>query len=663
MPEAMARLAQGGIAYPERLRIRQGRLGHLAHRLGAWLAARPAPPLRAPGRLVHDARAQAERLARLGDDEVRAAARRGAQAMRVGRETRSDTALVLGACAEAARRTLDLKPYDVQLAGAWTLVRGEVAEMATGEGKTLTAALAATSMALAGIPVHVITVNEYLARRDAERLTPLFEFFGLAVGLVERELTPAQRSAAYARPVVYCTNNELVFDYLKDRIAVGAASSRLQLQLGRIKDPHARASNTVLRGLHFVIVDEVDSILVDEARTPLVISGSGDASETDDGYDDALELARTLVEHQDYRISTGHRALSLTDAGRGRIEQASASLGPLWRAARRREELVTQALCALHLFKRDQHYVVSDDVVNIVDEYTGRIFEDRAWEQGLHQLIELKEGVPPSVRRTSLARISYQQFFRRYLRVSGMSGTTSEIRAELRAVYHLKVTRIPTNCPVQRHYLGASVFADESTKHRHIADRVMRLREAGRPVLIGTRSIGASRRLSACLDAHGIPHNVLNGRQDDEEASIIAGAGESRRVTVATNMAGRGTDVVLAKPSREAGGLHVIATERHESRRVDRQLFGRAGRQGDPGSCEEMLSLDDELWVVFIPRALRSALARVLRLDTPFATWLVERSFTLAQQRAERAHSRTRRALMKADEQLDDALAFSGGRE
>jgi preprotein translocase subunit SecA len=651
----------GGLAYPERARVHEAWLAETVRRAGCWLATRTRPRRLAPGSVVRRVARAGPALAALDDDALRRQARRAASRMRTAGINARDGAEVLAAIREAASRTLAMHPYEVQILGAWTLVRGRVAEMETGEGKTLTAALAAVTVALTGVPVHVITANEYLAARDAALLEPLYRFFGLSSGLIGQSLRPEQRRAVYARAIVHCSNSELVFDYLRDRIAIGQRRSALALRMARLEDRDAVP--VVLNGLHFAIVDEIDSILADEARTPLIISGGGGAAAEDDGYCQALGLARELDADVHYRIATAERGLALTDAGRDRLASRSDGLGPVWRSARRREELVTQALSALHLFHRDRHYVLNGDKVQIVDEYTGRIFPDRAWEQGLHQLIELKEGVPLSARRTSLARISYQQFFRRYLRVCGMSGTVSEIAGELRWVYRLSVCRIPTNRPLRRRFLGSRVCIDEEHKHARVLESVLAHRSAGRPVLLGTRSIGASARLSAFLHRHGIPHQVLNARQDEEEATIIARAGESGRVTVATNMAGRGTDILLDDAARAAGGLHVIATERHESARIDRQLYGRAGRQGDAGSGEAILSLDDELWQVFTPRVLRMPATLALRHAGAAGRRLVGVTFDLAQWRAERAHGRARRALLRSDRHLDDALAFAGARE
>ncbi|MBI4269883.1 MAG: preprotein translocase subunit SecA [Candidatus Rokubacteria bacterium] len=560
---------------------------------------------------------------------------------------------------EVAGRELGQRHFDVQLIGGRILLAGMVAEMATGEGKTLTATLAAATAALAGIPVHVVTVNDYLAQRDAEWMRPIYAALGLRVGLVVHGLEPAARRAAYGCDVTYCTNKELTFDYLRDRIVLGRDPSRIHLQLERLYADEARARRLVLRGLHYAIVDEADSVLVDEARTPLIISGGNDAAPERKIYETALALADGLAAAVDFQVEAGERSARLTDRGRARLDEIAPRLGGLWTGRLRREELVRQALTARHLFHRDQHYLVVDGKVQIVDEYTGRLMPDRAWEHGLHQLIEAKEACPVTGQRSSLARISYQRFFRRYLRLAGMTGTAREIAGELWAVYRLAVASVPPNRPLHRRRHADHAYATAQAKWGSVVERIAAMYRSERPVLVGTRSVGASEHLSGLLAAAGLPHRVLNARQDQEEAAIIAEAGQAGRITVATNMAGRGTDIVLGPGVAARGGLHVIATERHDARRIDRQLFGRAGRQGDPGSYQAIVSMEDELVVAhagFWGRLARGAVPGGGRVPRWLGGWAVRR----AQRRAERLHARMRRDLVKMDEQLESSLAFSG---
>jgi preprotein translocase subunit SecA len=548
---------------------------------------------------------------------------------------------------EVAGRTVGFRHHDVQLIGGSVLLHGMVAEMDTGEGKTLTATLAASTAALAGLPVHVVTVNDYLASRDAEVMGPVYRALGLSVGLIVHGMTPDERRAAYAADVTYCTNKELGFDYLKDRLVLGRERSRLELQLERLGGDDARLGKLVLRGLCFAIVDEADSVLIDEARTPLIISAPGQRTLEHRTYAEAVELARGLEAGRDF-LTTSERAVGLTPDGRERLAALAAPLGGLWTGPNRREELVQQALVALHQMVLDQHYLVRDNKVQIIDEYTGRVYADRSWERGLHQMVEVKEGCEVTSPNEPLARISYQRLFRRYLRLAGMTGTGREVRGELWNVYRLPVIRVPTHRPVQRRILPDRVFRTAEEKWAAVVARIDELHRAGHPVLVGTRSVAASDEISRRLTAAGLPHQVLNARQDKDEAAVVAAAGEPGRITVATNMAGRGTDIKLTPEVVAAGGLHVIATERHESERIDRQLFGRCGRQGDPGLCEAILSLEDELVVQFAPRGAR---------------WLGARTFQLAQRVAERRHSQARRALLGQDKQTERALAFSGRRE
>jgi preprotein translocase subunit SecA len=570
---------------------------------------------------------------------------------------------------ETAARAIGERHFDVQLIGGAVLLHGMVAEMETGEGKTLTATLPACTAALAGIPVHIVTVNDYLARRDAEWMGPIYKALGLSVGVIASGMQPAERRAAYACDVTYCTNKEVAFDYLKDRIVLKGRPSRLRLQIEELagRSRAARGEALIHRGLHFAIVDEADSVLIDEARTPLIISDRRHDATEEEVYRTAVELARELEVDRDFEIDERERQIALLDAGCARLEEIAEPRGGIWTGRRRREELVRQALSALHLFQRDQQYLVKDDKVQIIDEYTGRTMQDRSWEYGLHQMIEVKEDVPVTGRQDTRARISYQRFFRRYLRLAGMTGTARETDGELWSVYRLPVVRIPTNRPLQRCDLGERVLPSADAKWRAVVARIGELHSVSRPVLVGTRSVKASETLSALLEEAGIPHRVLNARQDEEEAEIIARAGEPGRVTVATNMAGRGTDIRLAQGVAERGGLHVLATERHDARRIDRQLFGRCGRQGDPGSFEAMVSLEDELFQVCgdaVGRWLADLAGRRPARESPrIADALRGYALRRAQRTAGRLHSRMRRDLLKWDEQLESLLAFSGRRE
>ena len=561
-------------------------------------------------------------------------------------------AQVFAIAREGADRLLRMRPFDVQLIGGRVMLEGKIAEMETGEGKTLTATLPACAAALAGIPVHIVTVNDFLVMRDAAWMKPVYAFFGLKVGTITEGMQPDARRAAYACDITYCTNKQLVFDYLKDRLMLGQESRPLHLQVESLHAEFPRTRRVLLRGLCFVIVDEADSVLIDEARTPLIISSAGDTSHARQIYGEAVDLARQLRSGLDFAIHPRDREIELTELGRRRAGELAEPYGGVWIGPRRREELVRRALAALYLFQRDKHYLVRGEKVQIVDEYTGRVMADRSWERGLHQMIEAKESLPITGQQETLARISYQRFFRRYLRIAGMTGTVREVARELWSVYRLPVVTIPTNRPVRRQQLADQVHVTAAGKWAAIVESARAHHAAGCPVLIGTRSVAASEHLSELLTQAALPHQVLNARQDQEEAKVIAGAGERGRITVATNMAGRGTDIRLGPGVAELGGLHVLATERHDARRIDRQLFGRGGRQGDPGSYQSIVSLEDEIvQELFGPYAAR------LGKRLPRAGGLL---LAAAQRMAERHNVRMRRELLRIDDHLSDMLAFTG---
>ncbi len=562
-----------------------------------------------------------------------------------------------------AELTLRMRPFDVQLRGGWILVNGMVAEMETGEGKTLTATLPACTAALAGVPVHVITVNDYLVTRDSELMTPLYEALGLSVGAVTETQNPEQRKQAYTRNITYGTNKVIVFDYLRDRITLASQNSSIRLRMESLAGRGSRVHRLLLRGLCFAIVDEADSVLIDEARTPLIISAPSESGDEELVARQGIEIAETLIRNEDYAILGSERTAVLTQEGRRHLDEICEKYGGVWAGLMRREELVTQALVALYIFSRDDHYLVRDGKIQIIDEYTGRVMADRSWERGMHQLIEVKEGCEVTAQKEPLARISYQRFFRRYLHLSGMTGTAKEVASELGAVYGLSVVRIPTNRPSKRKVLPERVFVTEAEKWASISDRVREIHALGRPILLGTRSVAESELASNVLNDLRVEHQVLNAKQDGEEAAIIALAGKRGQITVATNMAGRGTDIKLDEGVADVGGLHVILSERHDSKRIDRQLAGRCARQGDPGYFESILSVEGSLKSL-AGDSFRAFFGRLISGFGP--GWVaILGSFVIrqAQKRAERAHTRTRKALLKLDQQMAKALSFSGRNE
>jgi preprotein translocase subunit SecA len=638
----------------ERAERREGAFEEFLERLVAHVP-RPRWQRRRLRRFVAAVNAAESSLQLLATDEL-AGVLRGA-----GRELRSTgfrdgpTARAFAVVREASRRTLGMRHHDVQLIGGWALLQGRIAEMATGEGKTLVATLAAATAAATGAAVHVVTVNDYLADRDAKGNAPLFACLGLSVGAVAQSMRPDERRTQYARDVVYVSNKELVFDYLKDRLS-GGATPASRLRLRRVyKD--VRPPAMLLRGLHVAIVDEADSVLIDEARTPLIISETLAPSGGGELFRTAIDLARRMRRGEHFVLSQ-HRDIWVTPAGEQMAESAAATLGGVWSSATWRSELVDKALSALWCFDRDQHYIVVDNKVQIVDEFTGRVMPDRSWERGLHQMIEAKENCEITGERRTLSRMTYQRFFRRYLLLGGMTGTAAEVATELRRVYELDVLRIPTHKPPRRRRLADRCWPAAEQRWRAVAERAIELAGEGRAILIGTRSVEASEQLAALLSEHGAPHRVLNARQDAAEAEIVAGAGEPGQITVATNMAGRGTDIRLGADVSKRGGLHVILTEFHESARVDRQLFGRCARQGEPGSVEAMVCLDDDLFKRHAPTGRRIVRAAARQgAATRLSLRLLIR---LAQRSAERHNARIRLATLKQDRNLQAMLAFSG---
>lgn len=561
---------------------------------------------------------------------------------------------------EVAGRTLDMRHYDVQIYGGWILLKGMVAEMETGEGKTLTATLPACTAAFAGIPVHIVTVNDYLAQRDAEGMGPLFRWFGLKVGAVVQDMGIPEKKQIYSGHITYCTNKTLAFDFLRDRLTFGLKPGQLHLQLQRLYADRSKLENLLLPGLHYAIVDEADSVLIDEARTPLIISGPGrNSDEQQEVFANILDLARSLAEPNDFTIDHQDRTIELTDSGKERIRELGVEYGVQWVGLSRNEELVTQALTGLYLFNRDQDYLVKDGKVQIIDEYTGRLMADRSWERGLHQFIELKEDCEMTAAHDTLARMSYQSFFARYRLLAGMTGTAAEVAGELASVYKLQVVRAPTNFPLQRNFTGISTLPYADLKWQAVLTAVKKMNEIGRPVLVGTRSVAASEHLSGLFVEAGLEHEVLNARQDEDEARIISEAGQRSRITIATNMAGRGTDIILGSGVNELGGLHVIGTELHDAGRIDRQLLGRCARQGNNGSCEMIISLEDDL-VKNHGGPIARRLLGEMQMHRFIPTRLLEQAMRQSQKRAEAKHAGIRRDLLAMDKEKEESLAFAG---
>jgi len=600
-------------------------------------------------------------LRHLADRRLRETISQLHERFRLGRDSAEDRHLAMAVVGAVAERQIGLHPYPVQIAGALAMEAGGLAEMATGEGKTLAAVMPAVLAGWRGRGCHVVTANDYLARRDATLMQAVYTFCGLKAGCIEPDMPPDARRQAYNTDVTYGTNKEVAADFLRDQLALGTAPGLSAALLARIAGgSDDRLGRLVQRGLNCAIVDEADAVLIDEAVTPLIISGSGPNQEQVDAFERAARLAKELNPATDYRVDRRWGEVHLTPTGRQRLAELTEPIGGLWAGSRRREEMVLQSLAARELFIRDKQYVVADNKVVIVDEFTGRLMPDRSWRNGLHQAVEAKEALEIQLPKETFARISFQRFFRLYRKLSAMTGTGAETQAELWQIYRLPVIPIPTHCPCRRTVMPERVFSFAAAKWDAIVAEIRRCQATGRPVLVGTRSVGASDYLSGLLTAQGLDHQVLNAVRQESEAQIIAGAGQKGRITVATNMAGRGTDIRLGAGVAELGGLHVLATERHEARRIDRQLFGRCARQGDPGSAQAFTSLDDELMQKhgqhFGVAPARSCRKRTGEISSAASRRRVDR----AQQRAERAARRQRRELLRTDHWIDEQLGFTG---
>jgi preprotein translocase subunit SecA len=534
---------------------------------------------------------------------------------------------------ETSKRVLGMRHFDVQIMGGHALHEGNVAEMRTGEGKTLVATLPVYLNALTGKGVHLVTVNDYLAKRDAEWMGPLYTALGLTIGIIQHDLEPPVRKAAYESDVTYVTNNEVGFDYLRDNMAWSL-------------------EQMVQRHLSFAIVDEVDSILIDEARTPLIISGQGhDATEL---YGQFAKLLPRLVKEEDFTVDQKSHAVPITEKGVAKVEKM---LGVQNLYDQRNLELTHQlnaALKAWHLFHKDQQYIVKDGEVVIVDEFTGRLMYGRRYSDGIHQAIEAKEGLAVRSEDQTLATITFQNYFRLYDKLAGMTGTAKTEEREFREIYGLNVVVLPTNMPVRRKDNADIVYRSEEAKFNAVIDDIIAEHEKGRPVLVGTRSIEKSERLATMLRRRGVECNVLNAKYHEQEAQIIKDAGIPGKVTIATNMAGRGVDIKLGEGVPEAGGLHIIGTERHESRRIDNQLRGRSGRQGDPGTTRFYIALEDELMRLFGQERLQKMMDFVKFTDeTPIEAGILSRSIENAQSKVENHNYEIRKSVLEYDDVMN----------
>ena len=577
--------------------------------------------------------AKDEEMSKLSDEELKAKTEEFKKELENGKTLDDLIVPAFAVAREAAYRVIGEKPYYVQILGGLALHFGNIAEMKTGEGKTLTETMPTYLNALTGKGVHIVTVNEFLAKRDSEWMGNIYRFLGLSVGLNMRELSPKEKKEAYDADILYSTNNEIGFDYLRDNMV-------------------ARREDRVQRPLNYCIVDEVDSILIDEARTPLIISGGRFNSKN--LYVDADKAVKKLSENADYVVDAKTKSVSLTEEGSKKIENIFhlKNLYDLDNTALVHH--LNQALKANYGFKKDVDYVVNNDEVIIVDQFTGRLMQGRQFSDGLHQAIEAKEGVTINTETKTMATITFQNLFRMYNKLSGMTGTAKTEEEEFRNIYNMYVIQIPTNKPVIREDLADLVYATSDAKYKAIIATVKEIHETGRPILIGTISVEANEYLSKLLDKAGLKHETLNAKNHEREAEIIAHAGEKNAITLATNMAGRGTDIKLGEGVLELGGLCVIGTERHESRRIDNQLRGRAGRQGDPGMSQFFVSFDDDLMRRFGTDRIKSMLQNLGVDDQAIRSKTLTRSIESAQKKVEGNNYDIRKSLLDYDNVLNE---------
>lgn len=534
---------------------------------------------------------------------------------------------------EASKRVLGMRHFDVQLIGGITLHRGNIAEMRTGEGKTLVATLPVYLNALTGKGVHVVTVNDYLAKRDSEWMGKLYRALGLSVGLIVANLDYNQRKLAYASDITYGTNNEFGFDYLRDNMVI-------------------HAEQMVQRPLNYAIVDEVDSILIDEARTPLIISGPGERST--DSYYTLAKVVPQLVAGEDYTIDEKQKTIEPTESGIAKVEKMLKIENLYDSANLELNHLLNASLRAYAMMHRDKDYVVKDGQVVIVDEFTGRLMFGRRYSDGLHQAIEAKEGLKVERESQTLASITFQNYFRMYDKLAGMTGTAKTEEQEFNNIYGLEVYEIPPNRPLLRKDLPDLIFKTKKAKYKAVVKDVVERHKKGQPVLVGTTSITQSEQLSDMLLKSGVPHNVLNAKHHEKEAEIVANAGQRGMVTIATNMAGRGTDISLGEGVAELGGLHILGTERHESRRIDNQLRGRSGRQGDPGSSQFFLSLEDDLMRIFGADNISGMMDKLgMEEDEPIEHSLITKSIERAQKKVENHNFNIRKYILEYDDVMN----------
>lgn len=577
-----------------------------------------------------------------------------------GKEISSNLNQAFACVGEGVKRVFGFYPHDVQYLGAYILLQGQLAEMQTGEGKTIVAGMAATVVAGAQASVHVLSTNEYLSTRDQEEMSALFDFFSIESGAINSEMEPVQRGQEYVKPICYVSASELVFDVLKDSLHSDNSVSRHQSSLRQfVRSEIGGRADMLVPALHFCIVDEADSVLIDEASTPLIISQETDSIMDESVLMWALNQAKKLEKDVDFKVDFENRDIDLFNHFPQKITSIIEHAKPMWQTYAWQKIILKKALTAIHLFNVDEHYIILDDKIVIVDESTGRPMPDRSWEQGLHQLIELKEGLEVSKTRETIAQITFQAFFRKYLLLSGLTGTAKEVSRELWNVYGLGVCIVPPNKKNLRHRYPRVCFTQEVEKWQAVAQETLKLARSGQPVLIGTRSVEASEKVMNLLKIENseLTMHLLNARQDADESAIIAQSGKASTITVATNIAGRGTDIKLDDRAKRHGGLCVILTEHHDSRRIDRQLIGRSARQGDVGAFREMVCFEDAIFQS--NKSIFSVLGRyvgVYKLRNVFYAIAV----SIAQKRAQDRQYEMRMNTLKQDRKRQQQIGFIG---
>lgn len=604
------------------------------------------------------------RFVDLSEEDLKKEVQRYKEIFMTGRENSRIVNEAFAVVREVCWRVKKMKPYQVQVAGGLAIELGSIAEMSTGEGKTLTATMPGVIAGWRGKGCHVMTTNSYLAQRDAEEMRPVYEYCGLTVGHLEDSMQPAERKQAYLADITYCTNKDVAADFLRDQMALGHGNNGTSELLKKVSGISSnQKSETVLRGLECAIVDEADSVLIDDGVTPLLISGENpDKEEQSKIYKQGFELTKIFIEGQHYNVDFRYKEILFTKEGEKLLASEARKLGGIWSGEVRSYELLNQALNVKHFFIKDKQYIIDDGKVVIVDEATGRLMPDRFWRSGMHQAVEAKEGVEINADKDTFARISFQKFFRLYRKLSGMTGTGKEAVREFWYYYHLSVISIPTNRKCLRKQGCDRVYISEASKWKAVLKEVQKVHETKRPILIGTASIKDSHVISELLEEAGIEHQVLNAIHHAREAEIVSHAGGLGKVTVATNMAGRGTDIKIPDDAKAAGGLHVIAAERFESFRIDRQLYGRSSRQGDPGSAIAIVCLDDQLIKQYgglLRRFLKMSMVffnirgRIFFPGIRIILWLTQR-------KSVKMGRIMRKGVLKSDNWLENTLGFTG---